>query len=715
MENCSHEAQPDSGQSTANEVNSASLLIGSLWRSPERFHQIGMIDRQTRSFRNIPVKSSCEGIERAQSVSIAGNDAYFACAEYENPNSRTASNASGAYAFWMDIDCSEEKANAGKGYATEEDAKEALKQFCQDVGLPEPTFIVSSGSGLHIYWVLDTFIARENWQSYARKLKGLTRICKFLADDTRTADIASVLRVPGTLNYKYDPPRMVTVKRASSDHIEQSAMLAAIDNAHFRLCSVATPKQIEKAALPHPSSQSQSEPIARLEALLKHIDPDCGYEDWLHVLMATYHETDGCEEGFQLADAWSSQGKTYKGSREIRVKWDSFKSYQGKPITIATLVKMAKDNGADLSKVYPGLSEQFDRCDTEVVAAPTLPSLPNPLDRFSLLGKSEELEKHAVEEVFVMGEIVLKGQATAIYAAPNTGKTLLTFSLLAECIRLGRIDPAKLYYLNMDDTGGGLREKVRLAEEYGFHVLAEGHQDFMVNAFIGTISEMLETNQCKDVVIVLDTLKKFTNLMDKAKSSGFAKVIRRFVVKGGTLIALAHTNKNPGQNGKPVYGGTTDIVDDFDCAYTLAMVSTDQVTKVVEFENFKRRGNVAQTAAYSYSVERGISYAEILLSVKPIDPAQLEPIKQAEAMKSDTEIIAAITACIAEGVNTKMKLAEAAAKRAEISKRTALQVIDKYTGTDPAVHRWNFTVIERGAKVYVRLSAQTDSSGSTSG
>jgi hypothetical protein len=36
--------------------------------------------------------------------------------------------------------------------------------------------------------------------------------------------------------------------------------------------------------------------------------------------MAIYHETGASEKGFELANAWSSKGKKYKGQREIRVK-----------------------------------------------------------------------------------------------------------------------------------------------------------------------------------------------------------------------------------------------------------------------------------------------------------------------------------------------------------------------------------------------------------
>ena len=72
-------------------------------------------------------------------------------------------------------------------------------------------------------------------------------------------------------------------------------------------------------------------------------------------------------------------------------------------------------------------------------------------------------------------------------------------------------------------------------------------------------------------------------------------------------------------------------------------------------------------------------------------------------MLSDAEVISAIENCINEDVNTKMKLAAAAAERSLASRRQTLKVIDKYTGNDPNIHRWSYEVRERGAKVYKLL------------
>ena len=363
-------------------------------------------------------------------------------------------------------------------------------------------------------------------------------------------------------------------------------------------------------------------------------------------------------------------------------------------------------NGSELVTPLPDIYSAVNS-DAEESLPDQAKASSTPLDRFSIRDKLDAIERQVFAAVFILGRLALMGQFTIFFAAPNTGKTLLVFYLLTEAIRQGTVDAAKVYYLNMDDNMNGLLEKLRIATEYDFHILAEGHEGFSVSHFIRVMNEMIENNQAFGVVIILDTLKKFVNVMDKTQSSRFNQVIRRFVMKGGTVIALAHTNKSPGQDGKPVYGGTTDMRDDADCVYTLRAITPleGNSNKVVEFENIKSRGDVAMNASYQYSCEHGISYTELLSSVLPLDDKQLAPIKQAAATRVDAELIAAAENCIRLGINSRMKLRDAIAKRTGVSLRTSIQAIDKYTGDDPTKHRWHFSVRERGAKVYELLNS----------
>jgi hypothetical protein len=168
--------------------------------------------------RHHPVHTVADASSIAYRISTEGIDAYFACAGFKSEASRKGDNAAGACCFWLDIDCGPDKAVKKRGYSTQKDALVALRKFCEDNRLPKPT-ILSSGNGLHCYWCLDTFIPAEEWRKLAKKLKKLIYRCGLLADPARTADIASVLRVPGTMNWK-DPnnPKPVQIWRFTKAH-----------------------------------------------------------------------------------------------------------------------------------------------------------------------------------------------------------------------------------------------------------------------------------------------------------------------------------------------------------------------------------------------------------------------------------------------------------------------------------------------------------------
>ena len=460
-----------------------------------------------------------------------------------------------------------------------------------------------------------------------------------------------------------------------------------------------------------PNADAQGVSAEKLETLLDAIDPDSGYEDWTKVIMAIYHETGGSKEGLDLADTWSRRGSKYKDRREIETKWRSFREVSN-PVTIASLIKMARDSGADFEKIKKSPDPEFKSCETVVIrlqeeeAKTAETKKPGTVfDRYSLTGLADQLEKDALEQVPVLGQFALLGQTTVLCAEGNTGKTLIVLKLLTESIAAKRIDPEKTYYLNMDDDYRGLIDKTKIAEEFGFHMLAEGYQGFTARAFIGLIQEINRRNEARGVVIILDTLKKFVNLMQKNDCRDFNATLREFSSKGGTLIALAHVNKKRDANDRPVFAGTSDLKDDFDCMFLLWLISERGAKeKMVMLEKEKGRGPVVEKACYGYVSGKDISYSEMLLSVREGDEDRIIALEQAEAIRSDAEVIDVVIACIKEGINTKMLLAEVAAKRSGASKRSVLQLIEKYTGDDPAKHRWNFVRGERGKQIYSVLN-----------
>lgn len=316
--------------------------------------------------------------------------------------------------------------------------------------------------------------------------------------------------------------------------------------------------------------------------------------------------------------------------------------------------------------------------------------------KYSLRGMGSELAAKAAKVEPLLGKVCLRGEATMWYAKPNAGKTLLAVSLIIDAIEQGRISGDAIVYVNMDDNSEGLAEKVSILEDHGVHVVAPGHNGFTAGKLIPALEDMILRDAVHGMVIVIDTVKKVTDLMDKKRSSEFAGWARRCVQKGGTILGLAHTNKRTGADGKLVYAGTSDIVDDFDCAYLLA--EREEKTKaghrIVEFANQKRRGNAADRAVYSYDAREGVSYRDRVGSVEALDSMDFEPLTHAEAV-ADIAIAGAIVNAIKAGTVQKMELIDEVRKTLKVPRRKVDAVLDYYCGST-----WDFDVKDRGAKVY---------------
>jgi hypothetical protein len=98
-------------------------------------------------------------------------------------------------------------------------------------------------------------------------------------------------------------------------------------------------------AMPHVARNDDAS-VAEVEELLSYISPECGYQDWINVLMAL-HGALG-ESGLAVADAWSAGGSKYKKG-EVARKWKSFKAGGG--VGMGSLTVLARDGGADLSAI----------------------------------------------------------------------------------------------------------------------------------------------------------------------------------------------------------------------------------------------------------------------------------------------------------------------------------------------------------------------------
>lgn len=267
-------------------------LLPTLWGSAEMSHWLTTRNAVTGVFHSIRVQSVAHAQELAKNCAEQGYDAYYSVSEFHaEAKTRKGHDVAAVRAFWADIDVGIDKAAKGQGYATVEEAMAAVKTFRITAELPRPTHVVSSGGGLHYYWGVDEPMPPEQWLVYAKMFKALTKALGLLADPTRTADIASLMRVPGTLNFKDAAnPRAVELIYASAELIDVSVMLNAIEAAHTLHCVLVKPPTPAgvKMQVPHASGSSVlpkhwmmiPAELSKLASALSVLSPDVEESIW---------------------------------------------------------------------------------------------------------------------------------------------------------------------------------------------------------------------------------------------------------------------------------------------------------------------------------------------------------------------------------------------------------------------------------------------------
>lgn len=297
------------------------------------------------------LSAMAEAIEQADENPKPGQlGVYHACASYlkdevdggvwpngePKPAYRVPENHNRAKAIWIDIDCGEDKAAEGKGYATKRDANRALIEFCRATSLPAP-LVVDSGGGLHCYWPLTKAIRHQAWKRLSAAFKALTQALGLLADPTATADFARILRPVGSHNTKRGDRRLVKAVNPETFHyISPEDLLAAITKVRLDVGFVVPEPNREysgssdlddliskgKTEFPPFSAETAAESCAQIRQM-RDMRGDVSYDHWRGVIGFIKLSTD--EDS--LAHTWSSEREaTGHAQTDVGAKLNSWNS-----------------------------------------------------------------------------------------------------------------------------------------------------------------------------------------------------------------------------------------------------------------------------------------------------------------------------------------------------------------------------------------------------
>ena len=202
---------------------------------------------------------------------------------------------------------------------------------------------------------------------------------------------------------------------------------------------------------------------------------------------------------------------------------------------------------------------------------------------------TEEIIKNIADAKFAWRQLIVEGHMIVLCSKANGGKTTLMVHIAADMTK----DGYRVLYINADASASDIKDYKLHAMEYGYTLINPDLTNGTAEKVTDELRQICLSNvDLSKVVIVLDTLKKFGDMMNKARSKEFNTLLRTLTAKKVTVICLAHTNKHDTSDGKPIFEGTGDLRNDFDELIYLIPVKNPDNTITVSTLSDKTRADI---------------------------------------------------------------------------------------------------------------------------
>jgi hypothetical protein len=316
------------------------------------------------------------------------------------------------------------------------------------------------------------------------------------------------LAEPGRFGFEtFSSNAFVTFTNNMLPHIDLCGLedtIADVDDSVRSLCEARFGRSSPAPAVDNDDPFAGLEPqiglsVEQMQTLLAGLDPDMGRDDWIRVGMALHHECEGDDTGFDLWNDWSENGGKYPSEQALRAQWASFTRRMGpgrRQITMASVLKMAKEAGMDVSRLAAALKIEVPPAGiAEATTGEQINSLPFLIDRDIANTTSTDYKRRPlVEGVAYLGELMNLSSAGGL--GKSTYGSMLAVSVATGKNLLNAKVPhrRKVLLINGEDSRGEItmklhaariHQKIPEAEVYG-HIFTFGAEDAPIFCLIET-------------------------------------------------------------------------------------------------------------------------------------------------------------------------------------------------------------------------------------
>jgi hypothetical protein len=457
----------------------------------------------------------------------------------------------------------------------EEEARSRLKAF-----EPYPSFVVYSGNGFHAYWFLDRII--EPSQKVEAILRG---IAKHLRGDASAAELARILRIPGTVNYKNDPKKPVGLIHAS-DLIYPPELFDRYE---------------EKAIIPDARNNGSKELSEHIETIrakctfLKYCyDKRASLPEPLWFLMVSNLSRYPVNP-YDLVHAFSLEHPGYSPRETEQKIKHGINDTQ--PHTCAYIKETMKDlTGSDCGKDC--------RVTAPIVLLTRTRTAMKTSQASMILTRLNDLFNEPEDNVTWQVEGILPtGGFSVLASKPKTGKSTLARNL-ALCTAQGELFLSRgvqkgpvIYY--------ALEEKRSEVRRHFQDMGATGEEEIHIysgSAPIDAIMQIREaTEQIRPVLIIIDPLFRLARVRDGNDYAAVTQALEPLLIlareTGAHVLCVHHTGKGDRQGGDSVLGSTAI----FSTADTLLLMKRYEYYRTIH--SIQRYGEDVEETTLHYNTE----------------------------------------------------------------------------------------------------------------
>jgi hypothetical protein len=453
---------------------------------------------------------------------------------------------------------------------------------------------------------------------------------------TRTAKTPSVNRglVGKGIDIKSDGGYVVlpgsTTDKGAYTWVDPKARIAELPAA---LLELVTKPRASKALSDSPDATTADVPkhhltVADAREMLKHLDPDCDYDEWFGICVAMSRTAKGAQDGnesvewFNELDAWSKRSPKYPGRAEVEAKWREADS-RSFGYGLGHLIGLAKARGYQ----PPGMTSSVAAFATPMVDPGTAPlrldinpaeSKPVPPLVFHRLPEDWQLVAPPPRRWVVDGYLSAE-TATLLVSIGGLGKSYLTL-YLASCVALGmdfcgrKCARGRVVMVSAEDDFNEIWRRLTLLAQHLALPLQAGAIDRLrenlvvidvkqwrrmqgaspvltksdrggavLTPFVGHLARSIG----KADVVVFDTVSRFNGAEENSNDAA-ARLIDAFEMiaeeTGSAVLGLAHTGIKGRTEDVNQYSsrGASAFSDNARSVLVLATLPTDLASKLTD-------------------------------------------------------------------------------------------------------------------------------------